>query len=236
MSTIKPSVSSVEIIDHFLLSFLLKGEFNVFCADCGKTFPSHQKLAIHSIVHLTTRDFLCSVCAKTFKSQLSLNAHIKTHVSQNPFHSKWLDICGHWTDFAWVHSVCMKSVWNETTVIHSIRTPTTLTIFLKFQISSQTSIKATIQPIDPFSTHFFPQQSEVHPFACSICGKKFILKYQCRRHEMRHKKIKEKPAVSATHDSPHKYFCATHKYFFFHFSFCNFFSRFSKNVNFAVIW
>ncbi|XP_075152511.1 uncharacterized protein LOC142226401 [Haematobia irritans] len=139
-----------------------------FCLECGIRFMTRAALILHNPKHSKETPHLCPHCGKGFKWRQGLNIHIQAHNSEKPM---LCDVCGYST----THLKALKS--------HKLRHTGN---FFKctypgchHQANRKENLKLHIE------THERNEKQE-RPFVCEICGCKFSLSKNLKRHAMKH--------------------------------------------------
>ncbi|KAM7353375.1 promyelocytic leukemia zinc finger isoform 2-T3 [Cochliomyia hominivorax] len=137
-----------------------------FCLECGIRFMTRAALILHHPKHSKETPHLCPHCGKGFKWKQGLSTHLQVHNAEKRM---LCDVCGYST----THMKALKS--------HKLRHAAE---FFKcphpgchHQANRKENLKLHIE------TH-----KQERPFVCEICGCKFSLSKNLKRHAMKHSK------------------------------------------------
>ncbi|XP_037808039.1 zinc finger and BTB domain-containing protein 24 isoform X2 [Lucilia sericata] len=135
-----------------------------FCLECGIRFMTKAALTLHHPKHSKETPHLCPHCGKGFKWKQGLSTHLQVHNAEKRM---LCDVCGYST----THMKALKS--------HKLRHAAE---FFKcphpgchHQANRKENLKLHIE------TH-----KQERPFVCEICGCKFSLSKNLKRHAMKH--------------------------------------------------
>lgn len=135
-----------------------------FCLECGIRFMTRAALLLHHPKHSKETPHLCPHCGKGFKWKQGLSSHLQVHNAEKRM---LCDVCGYST----THMKALKS--------HKLRHAGA---FYKcphpgchHQANRKENLKLHIE------TH-----KQERPFVCEICGCKFSLSKNLKRHAMKH--------------------------------------------------
>lgn len=135
-----------------------------FCLECGIRFMTRAALFLHHPKHSKETPHLCPHCGKGFKWKQGLNTHLQVHNAEKRM---LCDVCGYST----THLKALKS--------HKLRHTGE---FFKctypgchHQANRKENLKLHIE------TH-----KQEQPFVCEVCGCKFSLSKNLKRHAMKH--------------------------------------------------
>uniref|UniRef100_A0A1I8PCG4 Protein krueppel n=1 Tax=Stomoxys calcitrans TaxID=35570 RepID=A0A1I8PCG4_STOCA len=135
-----------------------------FCLECGIRFMTRAALLLHHPKHSKETPHLCPHCGKGFKWRQGLNIHLQAHNTEKRM---LCDVCGYST----IHLKALKShKLSHTGEFFKCTFPG-----CHHQANRKENLKLHIE------TH-----KQERPFVCEICGCKFSLSKNLKRHAMKH--------------------------------------------------
>lgn len=135
-----------------------------FCLECDMRFVTRAALNLHHPKHSKEAPFVCNQCGKSFKWKHGLSTHLLVHNTEKLM---LCDICGYCT----THLKALKS--------HKLQHTG------KFFKCSHPGCHHQANRKENLKLHIATHKQE-RPFVCEICGGKFSLSKNLKRHAMKH--------------------------------------------------
>ncbi|XP_055339054.1 transcriptional-regulating factor 1-like [Paramacrobiotus metropolitanus] len=133
------------------------------CPTCGKAFGNSSGLAKHRLTHSDERKYMCNICMKSFKRQDHLSGHMLTHSDKKPFECP-VESCGK----SYCDSRSLKRHLDQHEpwlVPEHVR--------LLFNDTSGENAEERRSQVSLSGRDFHLSGSELKPFVCQICRKRF---------------------------------------------------------------
>ncbi|KAL9930694.1 promyelocytic leukemia zinc finger isoform 1-T1 [Glossina fuscipes fuscipes] len=135
-----------------------------FCLECEMRFMTRAALTLHQPKHSKETPYQCPHCDKGFKWKQGLNTHLLVHNNEKLM---LCDVCGYST----IHMKALKS--------HKLRHTGEFFKCTYPDCHHQTNRKENLK------LHIETHKQE-RPFVCEICGCKFSLSKNLKRHAIKH--------------------------------------------------
>ena len=149
-----------------------KHDSNKFiCPICGKVLPNQSKLTYHMSNHNDDRVHNCSECDKSFKTRDVLTRHIRTHNITRHF---YCEICGVGFD--------QTGALQRHLLVHTDSKPHKCQV-CGVEYRTGFSLKAHKLRTSHYSED---DKKRVPAITCDMCGKKFLSRYEYKRHYRTH--------------------------------------------------
>ena len=136
---------------------------NYNCEECGKGFPTRQRLTHHVRTHTGEKPYSCGVCGKGFSQSSSLNRHMRTHTGVKPYSCE----------------VCGESFAQSFNLTTHMRTHTGEKPY-SCEVCGESFAQSS-----SLTTHML-SHTGVKPYSCEVCGQAFKQKSHLKTHARTH--------------------------------------------------
>ena len=148
------------------------------CPECGKGFPTRERLTKHERTHTGEKPYGCDVCGKYFSDSSNLTRHMRTHTGEKPY---ICDVCGKYFSNSTVLTRHMR--------IHTGEKPYSCDVCGK-----------NFTHLSNLTTHVRTHTGQ--KFLCPVCGAGYTRKYGLNKHMRQHHPAPNTPDITvSTHAS-----------------------------------
>ena len=148
------------------------------CPECGKDFPTRERLTKHERTHTGEKPYGCDVCGKYFSDSSNLTRHMRTHTGEKPYSC---EVCGKYFSNSTALTRHMR--------IHTGEKPYSCDVCGKY-FSDSSSL---------------PRHMRTHTrqmFFCPVCGAGYARPYGLGKHIEQHHPAPNTPDITvSTHES-----------------------------------
>ncbi|XP_055382815.1 zinc finger protein 540-like [Condylostylus longicornis] len=162
------------------------------CHLCVVRYKNRRDLTDHLDIHAGQKKFLCPLCGKQFAKRFNMMTHIKVHEKLNYYcercNKRFRNIREQETHQRMVHGenklVC--SICNKTFLRRD-----NLKAHLETHDNECSVCNAKFNTRRDLNQHMRESHDRAKKFACSFCGKEFLLRYNYTKHLESHNRVKD---------------------------------------------